>query len=91
MIWVFWLIGSYIREMIEAILVGRFRKWFGHWQLLDGANYICFILFIILRVEIIKKILDNPVVVPTNEYKVIFQEVRQRQLIYARGSLLGGK
>jgi len=75
MVWVFWLTGSYVRELITAIVKMRFRKWFNHWAVLDGANYCCFIAFIILRANIIKKILDNPVVVPTNEYKTIFQEV----------------
>ena len=48
------------------------------WAFLDLINYSCYVTFIVLRIEILRTIICNPVYVPTNQYNPIFETLTQK-------------
>jgi len=75
MVWVFILVASFVREQVENAMSGHFLKRWSPFNVLDAINYTCNILFIYMRIMILRKIIEGYVKVPVNDYQRIFEEV----------------
>ncbi|KAJ1489415.1 Polycystin cation channel-domain-containing protein [Baffinella frigidus] len=72
---VFILVASFVREQVENAMSGHFLKRWSPFNVLDAINYTCNILFIYMRIMILRKIIEGYVKVPVNDYQRIFEEV----------------
>lgn len=73
MIWTFFYIANFIRSIIVAAISFKLKEHLSSWMILDATNYICFILFFIMRINLINYVVNNMVEVPTNSYQPVFQ------------------
>jgi len=103
MIWIFYEICALLRRIVSAAMVGWADKpdeiredemqqglhslLTDMWFYLDVANYVLFIMWIMIRISLITMLLskDNSIKVPTNQYEMVLEyayQIVQKQLMF---------
>uniref|UniRef100_A0A6U4JV24 Uncharacterized protein n=2 Tax=Hemiselmis andersenii TaxID=464988 RepID=A0A6U4JV24_HEMAN len=73
MIWTFIYITNFVRTLIVAAVTFKLRDHLNSWMILDLGNYLCFVMYFVMRVNLMRYVVNNMVEVPTNSYQPVFQ------------------
>jgi len=76
-----WRGKAEVDELGTKVYKGGFKNFLmDKWTIIDVANYGLFVIYIVMRVELVRTILhkDNIIQVPANSYKPILEEAKTR-------------